>query len=82
MDIDTIITGLAREGGGFGIVFNMERGKWFTSLEFGREAEDSPMAGGAAYGVSATAEEAIRQIVEQTGWDRRVEAAQGGQGDG
>jgi hypothetical protein len=38
-----------------------------AGYEFGREAEDSDMAGGAAYGMAATLDEALIQMAEQVG---------------
>lgn len=41
---------------------------WLVGLEFGREAEDSPMAGGAAYGTGKTLAEAAERVAEEMGW--------------
>lgn len=38
--------------------------EWSIHMEFGREAEDSPMAGGAAYGMGDTLEEALNQALK------------------
>lgn len=43
------------------------RAGWVVSVEIGREAEDSPMAGGAAYGQAPELVEALRQCAEQMG---------------
>jgi hypothetical protein len=38
--------------------------KWTAAVHFGREAEDSPMAEGAAYGVGATAYDAFGNMMK------------------
>jgi hypothetical protein len=38
-----------------------------VSVEFGREADDSDMVGGAAYGVGPTLEEALESVVADLG---------------
>jgi hypothetical protein len=53
-----------QEEGSIGLGFNAEG--WHVSVVFGREAEDSPMAGGAAHG-SGTLEEALRSAAEECG---------------
>lgn len=48
---------LEREGGALAVNFNPDissEDKWTAALHFGREAEDSPMAAGAAYGIGPT----------------------------
>ena len=45
---------------------------WMVSFEFGKEAEDSDMVGGAAYGAGEL-EESIRQVVSQCGLDREAQ---------
>lgn len=54
-------------GGSFAVQRNEDAGVpvWMVSYEFGKEAEDSDMVGGAAYGVGDTPEEALRQVLEQ-----------------
>jgi hypothetical protein len=42
-----------------------QRGGWSAMLNFGREAPDSPMAGGSAIGTGDTAAEAVAQVVEE-----------------
>lgn len=44
---------------GYALVQSKRSGEWTCGLEWGQEAEDSPMAGAAAYGVGATIHEAI-----------------------
>lgn len=61
--LDRIIDTL--EGGGnFGMGRKDENGDWIAASEFGREAPDSPMAGGAAYGAGDTADEALVQLAK------------------
>jgi hypothetical protein len=40
-------------------------GMWVCSMEFGREAPDSPMAGGAGYGFGGTWEEAVDEALNR-----------------
>jgi hypothetical protein len=42
-----------------------QKGGWSAMLNFGREAPDSPMAGGSAIGTGATAAEAVAAVVEE-----------------
>lgn len=42
-----------------------EKGGWSAMLNFGREAPDSPMAGGSALGSGDTAEEAIDGVISE-----------------
>lgn len=41
--------------------------EWIAACEFGQEAPDSDMAGGAAYGVAPTADEAIAHVLREIG---------------
>jgi hypothetical protein len=41
------------------------KGKWFVALEWGKEAEDSPMCGAAAYGVGETIWEAVHEAIAE-----------------
>lgn len=41
-----------------------DAGDWSVAVQFGREAEDSPMAGGALYGYGATAEAAVQEALD------------------
>lgn len=44
------------------LAINHRNGEWTVLMEFGREAEDSPMAGGALYGVGPSLREALESI--------------------
>lgn len=50
-------------GGVFGVALK-EDGEWVVSAEFGKEAPDSPMAAGAAYGVGT-----LRRALEAAAHD-------------
>ncbi|MGQ0774576.1 MAG: hypothetical protein ACT4NY_09185 [Pseudonocardiales bacterium] len=67
MHIDLIIEGLARESGRLMIACDTQK-QWLVGIEFGREDEDSDMYAAAAYGVGATAQEAITKALAETGW--------------
>lgn len=41
---------------------------WAVAAEFGRETEDSPVVGGAAYGMGGTWADALEQAASQCGW--------------
>jgi len=41
--------------------------RWLVGYEFGREAEDSDMAGGASYGVNATLRDALQHVFDEVG---------------
>lgn len=41
-----------------------EAGDWAIACEFGREAPDSPMSGGAAYGIDPDLETALAQALD------------------
>ena len=58
-----------QDGGGALVIQRTEDDAvpWMVSFEFGKEAEDSDMVGGAAYGAADTAEEALKQVVSQCG---------------
>lgn len=60
--------GLTREGGRLYVSHDLDT--WVVGIEFGKEAPDSDMAGGAAYGRGETMIEALRQAVDETGWLR------------
>jgi len=50
--------------GAFSLGFGLRGGPhWSAMLNFGREAPDSPMAGGSALGSGDTAEEAIDGVI-------------------
>lgn len=42
-----------------------QKGEWSAMLNFGREAPDSPMAGGSALGSGKSAEEAIDGVIAE-----------------
>lgn len=46
---------------------------WAAGVEFGREAPDSPMAGGAAYGMGTTAAEALIGVIMDGGFKVKEE---------
>lgn len=56
-----VLSTLDEQGGRFALARSDERG-WVAGLEFGREAPDSPMAAGAAYGTGDSALEAISRL--------------------
>jgi hypothetical protein len=60
-----------QEGGGVLLLHKSDdkTSPWMVSFEFGKEAEDSDMVGGAAYGAAETAEEAVKQVAAQCGLD-------------
>ena len=62
----SLIHDYGKEQGTFhlSIVFD-EAGDWSTAFVFGREASDSPMAGGASYGYGKNLIEALRGIVDE-----------------
>lgn len=60
-ELERLVT-LIRDQGGTFTVANRD-GEWLIGCEFGREAEDSPMAGGALYGIGRTFEEAAASAV-------------------
>ena len=45
------------------VVSQSSKGEWVIGYTFGREAEDSDMAGGAAYGVGPSLTSAIDQVM-------------------
>lgn len=66
LDIAVIASKLAEDEGTFALGFH--RGKWTTAIEWGKEAEDSPMVGAAAYGMGETAQEATLAAMREAGW--------------
>lgn len=57
-----LIDFLRKEGGRLGLSYNPEIStdeKWTAACEFGREADDSDMVGGAAYGVGRSSADAF-----------------------
>jgi uncharacterized protein DUF4031 len=65
-DIKSIAERLATEEGTFSLSFH--KGQWSVAIEWGQEAEDSPMVAAAAYGLGTTAREAIEAAVREAGW--------------
>jgi hypothetical protein len=68
-----VLDHLAGEGGRLTIAF--ARGeidtppddRWIVGYEFGREAEDSDMAGGASYGIGGNLNIALRHVFDEVG---------------
>lgn len=61
-----LIDDYGKEQGSYNLVVGRdERGDYTTAFVFGREAPDSPMAGGASYGADRTLAGALRQIVDE-----------------
>lgn len=66
--LDKIIAGITAAGQGtFALILNAN-GEWLTAAEYGKEADDSPMVGAASYSASASANEAIQQVLGETRW--------------
>lgn len=53
------------EQGGSLAINGEDDGEWIVAIEFGREADDSPMAGGAAYGAGSTMAEALDSAAKE-----------------
>lgn len=66
-DIQVIAKHLASDDGTFTLDHNS--GRWTVGIQWGREAEDSPMVAAAAYGEGATAREAIDAAIREAGWE-------------
>ncbi len=58
---------LAKQGEGTMLLSLDEKGEWSCALTFGREAPDSPMAGGAAYGFGPTVDDALVEALTECG---------------
>lgn len=65
--MDDISTALSKEGGTFGLSYDEERKEWMASMEWGREAPDSPMIGAASYALGPSAGDAIEQMLQEAG---------------
>lgn len=63
-----IILGLQAAGEGSFQISLSPTGEWVTAAVYGREAEDSPMAGAASYGVANDPWTAVRQVLDETRW--------------
>lgn len=61
---------VGKEGGSIAVNFDPQTEEWNLSVVFGSEAADSPMAGGAAHGVSKDLEEALGQVADECGLNR------------
>lgn len=69
--VEIILRNLMEQGGRLVITVDHDRGDpVVVGCEFGQEAEDSPMAGGASYGIGETPEQALATVLGETGWDR------------
>lgn len=70
--LNAIVRGLVYNGhGAFTVAYDGERKQWSVATEFGFEADDSDMAGGAAYGVGTTDEAlapVVERVIDETGW--------------
>ena len=70
--LEAVAQGLESSGGGQ-LSFNYDgRGGWTVMCVFGREAPDSPMAGGVAIGCGVTAADALEGALDEAGWHRLV----------
>lgn len=61
---------IQREGGALAVSYNPDLNgddKWTAALHFGKEAEDSDMVGGAAYGIGPTFYEAFGGMMRDLG---------------
>jgi hypothetical protein len=57
-----------QDGGGQFVISTRGTGnEWVVGYTFGKEAEDSDMAGGAAYGMGPDLDSAVTQVAEQVG---------------
>lgn len=66
-----VAKGLADEEGHLHIGKRTGTNEWVVGMEWGKEAEDSPMAGAAAYGMGETLVDALGGMLDDTGWLRR-----------
>lgn len=65
--IEHLLSVVEKNEGALAVSFTKDT--WSVACEFGREAEDSPMVGGAAYGMSDVSwAEATEQAASQCGW--------------
>lgn len=67
---DQLLDHLQANGGKIVIGCDEDRAygrEWIVGYEFGREAEDSDMAGGAAYGMGPDLDSAVTQVADQVG---------------
>jgi hypothetical protein len=61
-NLHLILTHMKKQGVGQLVITLNDRGDWVIGYEFGKEAEDSPMAAGAAYGISPALNQALDQV--------------------
>jgi hypothetical protein len=61
----TIVEHMGRQQGAFAISYAGPNSGWIASYEFGQEAEDSPMAGGASYGADHNLVVAVEQVAKE-----------------
>lgn len=64
---DDISVFLGKEGGSFALSYSKKRNEWMAALEFGQEAPDSPMVGGAAYAVHEVPAVAVEMCLRKAG---------------
>lgn len=65
--IERLIARIESIGGGAFTASVAEDGEWSTMAVFGREAEDSPMAGGASHGVGDSLAKCLDMMLRETG---------------
>jgi hypothetical protein len=61
------IMGHAERQGRYRLTLGTTETESFVGYEFGREAPDSPMYGGASYGIGDTLDEALDQVIDEVG---------------
>jgi hypothetical protein len=67
------IVDYGKEQGEFSLTVALDsHGDYSSALIFGREASDSPMAGGASYGYGASIPEALAQIIDECRIERKT----------
>lgn len=69
--LEGIAKTLSEEGGRFSLMHDDSKkladGPWMAAMEWGHEAEDSPMYGAAAYGIGESAAQAIDLMLDEAG---------------
>jgi hypothetical protein len=65
--IDKILEHLHVEGGRLTVAYDDEEDDWTVAFEFGHEAEDSPMVGGASYATGRNLEVCLNFIADEVG---------------
>lgn len=68
--LNVILTELRKRNGELVINYSADDAgsEFMIRCSFGQEAPNSPIFGGEAYGVSSDINEALGQILDQTGW--------------